>query len=152
MAGIDGQSLPRYPFGGTIFAILFKTKCVHGEHTRISEHARLPLRQDLGDAIAEQEASAQAKVERMCGHERENIARIIDDDRAIKLGRGARIPSKPSSSSNGVTMGPMIRIGAGPHDKSNAGVKLFLSTCIIGAHNQCGAQTVSKHRFGIICK
>ena len=89
MARIDGQGLPRYPFGGTIFAILFKAKGVHCEHTRISGHARLPLRQDLRDAIAEQEASAQAKVERMCGHERENIARKIDDDRAVKLGRGA---------------------------------------------------------------
>ena len=106
------------------------------------EHARLPLRQDLRDAIAEQEASAQAKVERMCGHECENIARKIDDDRAIKLGCAARIPSLPGSSSDGVTMGPMIGIGAGPHDKGNAGVKLFLSTGIAGApikaaHRQC---------------
>ena len=88
----------------------------------------------------------------MCGHECENIARKIDDDRAIKLGCAARIPRKPGSSSDGVTMGPMIGIGAGPHDKGNAGVKLFLSACIVGAHNQNGAQTVSKHRFGVVCK
>ena len=79
MARIGGQSLRRYPFGRAIFAILFKAKCVHGEHTRIPGHAKPPLRKDLRDAIAEQEASAQAKVERMCGHECENIARKIDE-------------------------------------------------------------------------
>ena len=33
MVRIDGQSLSRYSFGRTIFAIFFKAKCVHGEHT-----------------------------------------------------------------------------------------------------------------------
>ena len=83
MARIDGQSLPRYPFGRA---------CAH--------------------AIAEQEVSRRRgrKSSACASHECENIARTIDDDRAIKLGCAARISRKPGSSSNGVTTGPMIGI------------------------------------------
>ena len=105
MSGIEGERATRYLFGTTILAVLLEAERVHRKDARVAGHRGLPFGQHLGDTIPHHAPLAEAKVERMCDHERENVARPVDHDGTVTFDRKSR--SRPRAKH-----APRLRDGA----------------------------------------
>ena len=120
MARIEAKRAMRYLFGTTILAVLLEGERVHRKHARVAGHRALPFGQHLGDTISHPALPAEAEVERMRDHERENVPRPVDDDGAVTFDRKSRIALEPSTRRSGVTTCWLVLVWANRLDSGHA--------------------------------
>jgi hypothetical protein len=80
----------------------------------------------------------------MRDHERENVARPVDDDAAVTFDRKRRITFKPSTRRGRVTARRVVYVWAQFLDGGQARGKLRSCGAIIGAYDERGAQTMTE--------
>ncbi len=152
MSGVEGKCAPRCLFGATILTVLLEAERVHGKHAGVAGHRRLPLRQHLCDAIAEHTPPAEAEIERMRDHQRENVTRPVDDDGAVTFKRKHRIAVEPGARRGRVTIRAVVRVWTRRLDGGDAHSKRRSRGGLVGTDNERGAQTMAEHPFGVVGK
>src|SRR5437660_1254902 len=103
MSGVEGERATRGLLGLTVLTVFLEPECIHRKDARVAGRRGFPSRQYPGDTIAQHALVTEAEVQRMCNHERENVAWPVDQDGAVTLDRESRIPVEPSSSRRCVT-------------------------------------------------
>ena len=152
MSGIEGERAPRHLFGTTILAVLLEGERVHRKDARVAGHCGVPFRQHLGDTIAHHASPAEAEVECMRDHERENVARPVDDDGAVTFERKSRVALEPSTRRGRVTACGVVDVWARRLDGGHARSKRGSRGGVIGTHDDRGAQTMAEDALGVVGK
>ncbi len=91
MSGVERERAARHLFSTTILAVLLEGEPVHRKDARVAGRCSLPFGHHLGDTIPHRAPPAEAEVERMRDHKRQDIARPVDDDGAVTFDRENRI-------------------------------------------------------------
>ena len=120
MSGIEDERATRYLFGTTILAVLLEGECVHRKDARVAGHRGSPFGQDLGETDPHHAPLADVKVERMCDHERENVARPVGNDGAVTFDRKSWVALEPSARRACVTARRIVHVGARRLDGGHA--------------------------------
>ena len=103
MAGVDVERATRYLFSAAILAVLLEAESVHRKHACVAGNPGVPFGQHLGDAIPQHAPLAEAEVECMRDHERENVAWPVAYDGAITFDRESLVAVEPSTRRRRVT-------------------------------------------------
>jgi hypothetical protein len=152
MSWVKGERATRHFFGTTILAILLKGECVHRKYARVAGHRGVPLGQHLGDTIPHHASPAEAEVQCMRDHERENVPRPVDDDSPVAFDRESRILLKPSTRRSRVATRGVVYVWAQRLDGGHARGKPGSLGAGIGTHDRCGAQTMAEHAVRVFSK
>ena len=106
--GLEPQGLPGGRLGPRVVAVFLQAERVHAEHIAIARHARVPVRQHLRDAVAQHFPVAEPKVERVGDLQRQAVARVFDDYRAVTSQREVRVAVEPGARGGGVAAFPIV--------------------------------------------
>jgi hypothetical protein len=152
MSWVEGERATRYLFGTAILTVLFEAECVHRKDACVAGNRGVPLGQHLGDTISQHAPLAKTKVQGMRGHEREDIARPVDEDCAVPFDRESLIAVEPSTRRGRVTTCGVVHVCALRFDGGHACNKSRSRSVIAGAHDQCGAQAMAEDELGVVGK
>src|SRR5262249_29383881 len=94
---IEGEGATRHRFSTVVLAVLLESEGVHCKDAGVAGRGGIPRRQHLGDTIPQHVPLAEAEVERMRDHERQNVAWPVDDDGAVTLSRQTGVALEPST-------------------------------------------------------
>src|SRR5262245_45248889 len=152
MLGVDGERAPGRLFGTTILTVFLQRERVHRQDARVAGHRGVPFRQHLGDTIAHHASPPEAKVECMRDHERENVARPVDDDGAVTLERESGVTLQPRTRRDRVSACGVVDVRTRRLDDSDAHGKRGSLSGGIGTYDDCGTQTMTEHALRVVGK
>jgi hypothetical protein len=109
--GIEDERATRYLFGTTILAVLLEGECVHRKDARVAWQSGMPFGQHVGETHSHHAPLAEVKVERMCDHERENVARPVGHDDTVTFDRKSWVALEPSARCTCVTSRRIVHVG-----------------------------------------
>ena len=119
--GLGGERDARLGFGAGVVAVLLERKRMHRAHRGVAREVRAPVPQGARDAALHPCATARVEVERLRDEERDEIARILVDDRAVDRRGSSLRAGEPGPC--GVGMGPLAPGRAGA-ERVDAGDRL----------------------------
>jgi hypothetical protein len=114
VSGIEGKSPPRRPLGPPILAVLLEAEGVHRKHAWIGARLGAPFGQDLSNAVAQHPAPPETEVKRVGNRERDDVARPIDDNRAVAFERRSRAAIEPGARGRCVAARRIAPVGKRP--------------------------------------
>jgi hypothetical protein len=132
----------RFRLGAHVEAVLFETERMHGEHARVVRHRGIPRGQRLLDAVAQHRPAAESEVERMRGRERDDVARVVEQEGAVAFEREGRVAGEPGLGRGGVAAGGIAQVRPGQLDRRDARRELGARRMAVAAHDDRDAQAV----------
>jgi hypothetical protein len=150
MSGIEDERATRYLFGTTILTLLLERESIHRKDARVAGHCGFPFRQYMSETDPHHAPLAEVKVERMCDHERENVARPVANDGAVTFDRESWVALEPSARCTCVTSRRTVHVGARSLDGSHAASEGGSRSGGVSAHDQRGTQTMAENGAGIV--
>lgn len=150
MPGIERQRLLRNSFGALELSVLLEGEGVHPKNARITRNLSRPVRQHFLDAVAHHAPPAKVEVERVCDRECEDVVRPVDEDGVIKHDRTCRIVVEPSARGHCMKERRIASVAACQFDRGDARGKRRSRSGVIGAHDECGTQTMPEYGIGVI--
>ncbi|HEY1361674.1 MAG TPA: hypothetical protein VGF60_05470 [Xanthobacteraceae bacterium] len=150
MLWVDGERAARHFLGTPIVVVLLESERIHCKHAGIAGHPAPPFAQDPGDAIPHRPPPAEAEVERVRGHDGENVARPIANDGPVTFESESRIVLEPGTGGGCVTTGGAEPVRARRLDRGNALGKGGSRRGRVSAHDQDSVKTVSGQALRIV--
>jgi len=113
MPRIERERAARRLFGTAILTVFLETERIHRKDARVAGDRGIPFGYDAGKTIAQHPPLAEAKVQRIRGRERENVARPVIEDGAVTFGSETLLAVEPGARRGCVTACGIVLVEAG---------------------------------------
>ena len=138
--------------GAGVVAGLLEAEGVHAEQVAVARHFLVPVRQRLRNAVAQQDRVAEVEVDGVRGLDRDEVARVLDRDRAIAVRRQLEAALQPGSRGGDMRLLASRRAGADALERIDARPDQRQFALLGGHDREVGAQRMRGREVRILGK
>ncbi len=135
--------------GAAVVVHLLEAEGVHAEHVAVAGHVAVPIGQHARDAVAQHHGLAEEEVALMPELQGQQVARVVDHDRAEEVGGALQVALEPGAQRGHVPALALVRGRREMLRGLDAAAQFGLGAALGRSHHQAGAEAVAEDETGV---